>query len=217
MSLLCTAPLGAVMGGYGSSRWGCHWTRATTDGVLRLDVRELARSGQLRPNTCSLSSWTRNGEPAGSINLRAQADALILDYRSKGPADSDWWPVRERVPLDSTPCHYGGSRPWFLCPGCGRRRTVLYSVGGHFHCVRCHNLAYGSTQEKPWDRASRRADRLRRKIGADAGHQTMAPKPKGMHWRTYERIVSGLIACDRYAWALLAADTDAFLSRINHR
>lgn len=138
------------MGGCGSSRWGAHWIRETTDGLLRLDVRELARSGQLRPGIRSRASWTRNGQPAGAINLEARIDidALLLDYRIKRPADRDWRPISERIPLDATPFHYGGSRPWFRCPDCGRRRAVLYCLGGRFRCVGCHDLADSSTRER---------------------------------------------------------------------
>lgn len=112
------------MGGFGSMRWGLHRTRATTDSLLWLDVRLLARRGALTPGTWSATSWTCNGEPSGHIDHRAEADALMLDYRTKAPADAEWQPVRERIPLDATPYHYGGSRPWFLCPGCGRRRAA---------------------------------------------------------------------------------------------
>ena len=180
------------MGGFGSGRWGWRWTRETTDGLLWLDVRDLARRGNLAaPPGCEAIgtlSWTRRGEPAGSIAVRYRAsdpDAIVLDYRTRGPGDGEWRDVRERVRLDRTPCHYGGSRPWFLCPGCGARRAVLYSVGGRFRCTRCHDLAHASTREQPWDRATRRADKLRRRIGCEPGWHSVPWKPKGMHWRTY--------------------------------
>ena len=105
------------MGGYGSTRWGWHRTREAIDPLLWLDVRILTRPGALTPGTWSTTSWTSRGEPSGRIDHQAEADALILDYRTKGPADPDWRPVRERIALDATPCHYGGTRPWFLCPG----------------------------------------------------------------------------------------------------
>jgi len=196
------------MGGYGSTRWGWHRTRGAIDPLLWLDVRILARRGALTPGTWSTTSWTCRGKPSGYIDHRAEAGALILDYRTKGRADPDWRPVRERIPLDATPCHYGGSRPWFLCPGCGARRAVLYSVDGRFRCRRCHDLAYSSTREEPWDRAMRRADTLRRKIGAERGMHQWAPKPKGMHWDRYERITAEIRECDRTAMMLFSADLD---------
>lgn len=190
------------MGGFGSTRWGWHRARQTTDPLLWLDVRILARQGSLTPGVWSTTSWTCRGEPSGSITHRAKADALILDYHVKGPRDADWQPVRERIPLTSTPCHYGGSRPWFLCPGCGRRRAVLFSLDGRFRCRRCHELAYSSTRETAADRALRRGDTLRRKLGGPPGLHKFPAKPKGMHWTTYERIMAEISACDHDALAL---------------
>jgi hypothetical protein len=36
-----------------------------------------------------------------------------------------------RVCLESTPCHLGGERWWFLCPRCGRRAGKLFLPPGH--------------------------------------------------------------------------------------
>ncbi len=196
------------MGGLGSTRWNWERTRDTTDPYIWLDVRLLARQGALVPGTLSTSSWTYRGEPSGWISHRAEADALVLIYNVKGPRDAEWQPVRERIPLERTACHYGGSRPWFLCPGCGRRRAVLYSVGGHFRCRACHDLAYSSTREEPWDGAMRRAETLRRKFGGQRGMHQWAPKPKGMHWDRYERIMAEIQECDRAAMMLFSADLD---------
>jgi len=79
---------------------------------------------------------------------------------SKRPGDSNWTLIRERIPLDSTACHYGGSRPWFRCLGCDYRRAVLYSVRGVFRCVSCHGLAYASTREEHAGRIIRRATEI---------------------------------------------------------
>lgn len=205
------------MGGFGSTRWGWHRTRETTDPLLRLDVRILARQGALTPGTWSTTSWTCRGEPSGRIDHRAEAGALILDYRTKGPADADWQPTRERIPLEHTPCRYGGSRPWFLCPGCSRRRAVLFSVGGRFRCRACHDLAYSSTRETPSNRALRRADTLRRKLRGRPGMHRWSPKPKGMHWRTYSRLMSEIRGCDQDALAYMVAGREKLLGDMERR
>lgn len=79
-------------------------------------------------------------------------------------------------------------RHWFLCParGCGRRVAILYS-GALFACRQCHQLAYRSQRENCMDRATRRADRIRDKLGWPGGILE-GSKPKGMHWRTYHRL-----------------------------
>lgn len=74
------------------------------------------------------------------------------------------------VRIVRTPCHLGGSRPWFSCPvvSCGRRVAILYG-GGIFACRHCHRLAYGSSREDMSDRTMRRADRLRERLGWESG------------------------------------------------
>lgn len=127
----------------------------------------------------------------GSINIQSEPGRVILDYRHKDRCTEDWLSVRYPVCLDTTPCHMGGVLHWFRCParGCGRRVAMLYGRA-IFACRQCHHLVYPSQREKPTDRAIRRADRIREKLdwprgilnGSDLG------KPKGMHWRTYERL-----------------------------
>jgi hypothetical protein len=81
--------------------------------------------------------------------------------------------------------NYGGKRPWFLCParGCGRRVAVLYG-GGIFACRHCHRLAYQSQREQPHSRAMIRTTWG----GSPSLGESFPAKPKGMHWRTYERL-----------------------------
>ena len=55
-----------------------------------------------------------------------------------------------KIPLTTTPCHYGGKRYWFTCPWykggnyCGKRVGVLYKDGDYFACRHCYNLTYSS-------------------------------------------------------------------------
>jgi hypothetical protein len=92
--------------------------------------------------------------------------------------------------LEWTGCTLGGRRVWFLCPaaGCGRRVAILY-CGGIFACRHCYRLAYACQRENTDDRATRRADKIRERLkwepGILNGHGI---KPKGMHWRTYQRL-----------------------------
>jgi len=98
--------------------------------------------------------------------------------------------MRYAVALDWTPCGFGGKRAWWRCPvvGCGRRVAVLHG-GRVFACRQCNHLAYASQREADDDRATRRADKLRNRLGWVPGilHGD-GDKPKGMHWRTYWRL-----------------------------
>jgi len=61
----------------------------------------------------------------------------------------------QTVNLEQTPAHFGGSRVWFLCPGCGRRSGRLYLPprAASFLCRLCHDLTYESAQTSGtfWD------------------------------------------------------------------
>jgi hypothetical protein len=119
-----------------------------------------------------------------------EADRVILDYRHQCNG-SEWKSQNYPVRIEWTPCHYGGARAWFLCPanGCGKRVAKLHLNGAIFACRHCYRLAYASQRENLDDRASRRADKIRDRLkwepGILNGHGS---KPKGMHWRTYQRL-----------------------------
>src|SRR5262249_51102878 len=103
----------------------------------------------------------------------------------------------ERITLVWTPCHYGGQRPWFQCPGiirpCARRVGILYATGAYFLCRRCSGLAYQSTREDAEGRAALRAYRLRARLGDNGALFDPLPKRRpGMHHRTYQRLCEEL-------------------------
>ena len=91
------------------------------------------------------------------------------------------------VPLDWTSCTYGGYRAWFLCPDCGRRAALLYLVGpGNVSCRHCLNLDYDSQRESKEDRAIRRYNKIRRRLGWKPGFLNgEGGKPRAMHWRIF--------------------------------
>jgi hypothetical protein len=55
----------------------------------------------------------------GSIGITASAGSLRLNSSTNGT------PMTKRVPLDRTPCNFGGTRAWLCCPRCSRRVGVL--------------------------------------------------------------------------------------------
>ena len=154
-----------------------------------LDVRMIHRAGLLTPGTSLSWQWSRNGETTATINLRAEVDRVFLIYsnRSRHHNGGEWEAMNYAVRLAWTPCALGGRRVWWCCPavGCGRRVAVLYG-GRLFACRDCNRLAYRSQRETADDRASRRANTIRRKLGWAPGILNGdGGKPKGMHWRIY--------------------------------
>jgi hypothetical protein len=181
------------MGGCFSTRWNGVPTRQTTDPLLRIDIGALHRQGALIPGTTSWIEWSGGRQqPSGSIQLVVTVGALTLTYRVHEQG-GEWWDIGERVTIVSSPCHYGGSRPWFQCPGCHTRRRVLHSVAGRFRCRACHDLAYSSTREDDLERSLRRIATLHVRLGTlKTDPVTIPPKPLGMWRSTYKRIVDEL-------------------------
>jgi hypothetical protein len=169
--------------------------RTTCESCMSIDVRRWHREGLVRSEQHFSSSWTRGGEPAGSIRVRTECDAVILVYRSWSWGASESKSTEQRVPITWTPCHLGGQRPWFVCPVycngryCGRRAAVLYGAGELFACRRCYGLADASQQETPMRRGISQAQKIRTRLGGSANLCEPFPeKPKRMHWRTYHRL-----------------------------
>jgi hypothetical protein len=183
------------MGGVGSGNWYRFDKKTTTDECQRVDVRYLHREGLLKSGSWFSLRWSRANRETGSIRGvvigHEKPEKVILTYRHRSGPSGEWKEVREPIELAWTTCHFGGERPWFVCPGagCGRRAAVLYGPGRYFLCRHCYDLRYESQREEKMRRALRRAQKIREGLGGSANMMEPFPeKPKGMHWKTYERL-----------------------------
>ena len=181
------------MGGFGSGR-PSGTGRDKVEYSRSIDVNRLHKAGCLTPGWTRGWQWIQDGEKVASINLRAEPDRLHLSYRVR-IADSEWESIEEPVRIVRVPCRFGGARPYFICPGvvngiaCGRRVAKLHGPGRYFLCRNCYRLAHASQSEGKWDRALRRAYKIKQRLASDSGTVALFPlKPKGMWRRTYERL-----------------------------
>jgi hypothetical protein len=70
---------------------------------------------------------------------------------------------------------------------------MLHLRGGQFMCRTCGRLTYTSRRERQRDRHLRAANRLRERLGGESGAvNSIAPRPKRMRRRTYDRIVADI-------------------------
>ncbi len=183
------------MGGVGSGNRHRFDKKTTVGETHGLDVRRLHRESLLEGGRVFSWRWSRAGRETGSVRGEVtgvgRPELLTLAYRSKTGPRGDWEDVTEPVPLEWTSCNFGGERPWFLCPSlaCGRRVAILYGPGRYFLCRHCYDLRYESQRENGTHRALRRAQKIRERLGGTANMTEPFPeRPKGMHWRTCERL-----------------------------
>ena len=136
-------------------------------------------------------TWMRKNEKLATISIRVYEDSAHLTYRQSWCGEP-WQDCSNTLRIDWTPCNFGGRRAWWRCPlpGCDRRVAVLYSGRGLYACRHCLGLAYGSQRESASDLAARRANKIRVRLGWARGILSMpGGRPKGMHLKTYLRLV----------------------------
>jgi hypothetical protein len=161
--------------------------QTTVEETKRIDIRYMQKKRYLTPGTSGSLSWTCNGEPSGNINFRSLNGQIILNYRFRDCSyGEDWESVKQTIYLDSTPCHFGGTRLWFICPHCQQRCAVLCSAGKYFLCRQCSGLSYYSQLKGKIDRINDQKNKLADRMFDDTGWR----KKKGMHQTTFDRLYS---------------------------
>jgi len=179
------------MGGPGSGRWYRWDTKGTIEGCRRIDVRDWHRRGLLRGRGFTWSWYTDDGERVAWIQARVEPGRQVTLMYRVSKSGEVWQDVTELIALAWTPCHYGGQRPWFICPGwgCGRRVAKLHLGGGYFLCRHCLDLVYERQREDQATRLISKAQKIRRRLGGSASLMEPFPsKPRYMHRRTYDRL-----------------------------
>lgn len=189
------------MGGLESGSYYRFGSKDRTEDCLSLDVRNWQRDGWLEIGLCFTTSWWRRYRKDSSVGVRVLGDAgtgrahAVKLFYSWG-LDRRKEDVSYPISLSWTPCNFGGSRPWFVCPGvvngvsCERRVAKLYLKERYFLCRHCHDLTYASQQEARRYAALRRGQRIRQKLGGTANMTLPFPRrPKGMHLKTYLQLL----------------------------
>ena len=154
--------------------------------LLRVEIGRWHRGGYLHAGRSFTWSWHRGDEPTGNIGVLVQgADALVLQYMVG--SDGQRRDGSQTIRLAHTPCNYGKSRPWFVCPVCQRRAGVLFMRAGRFACRRCQKVAYASQSCDLLDRLWRKQSKIESRL---VQHWQ---RPKGMRQRTYARLIAVLL------------------------
>ena len=109
--------------------------------------------------------------------------------------------ISELIRIERTNCTFGGSCVVSVPPLLSAAK--VYLRGARFACRKCHQLVYAIQSQDGIGRTWRRQARL----GDDWS------RPRGMHQRTYERLMARLYACEEQRDAAISAFLGEFLSR----
>jgi hypothetical protein len=146
-----------------------------TDEIFQLDVgklhkgRRLGKLGARLHVSWNSEVWRYGVHMESSIGVEIVAlNELALRYDVTNP-DGRRESVLQEIALTWQPLHFGGHRPWFSCPDCGRRTAIFHAGNGasRFACRKCYNLAYRVESESVSDRWGRRQQRLWKLLGRD--------------------------------------------------
>jgi hypothetical protein len=167
-----------------------HRKRGKCEDYVALDVRYLHRRGLLSPDRGFSCTWSRSGETLGKVDVIPQCEPVALLLRLFRGEQQPRKLVGQLVPIVQTKCGFGGMRPWFRCPGCGRRAAKLYLGDcALFLCRLCRRLAYASQSASPATRAISKARKLRVRLGGGPiVFDPLPGKPPRMHRWTYLRL-----------------------------
>jgi len=96
----------------------------------------------------------------------------------------------QSIQISWTRCHFGGSRPWLVCPHCQRRMARLFKGFAGYFCRSCvGNPPYESKRRSTKARIYLRVYRLRMKLdGSRPVLDDIPPKPYRMQKSTYLRL-----------------------------
>ena len=186
------------MGGEGSGTRYRYNKNPTTSDYRQIDIRRVAKASGLGSAQQVLGTW--HWDDGSFVSYRYERETIELQYSGNGEQ------IRYLVSLEKTNCHFGGSRYWFRCPDnrCGRRVAILYGAK-YFVCRKCLHLGYASQREDVSDRAVRKANQIRSRLGWRSGFLSPnGPKPKGMHWKTYFELALNHEHCLKRACGVFA-------------
>ncbi len=147
----------------------------------------------------------------GKKGLRLEAQSLELVTFRYAISSRSRQAVRVvcHVALEWLPCRFGGQRPYFVCPRCGKRATVVRLTWHGVACRRCIGAGYLSQSLSRIDRLQRKAAKAKAKLPRDGR------KPKWMHWNTFDRLIEEERRRRAEALEAWTASAHAAIERLN--
>lgn len=170
--------------------------RVRLEDGLKLNLNKLLRDGFGMTGECHWRSIQWNYVGTGEI---IASGSLEMDLREAEAARAvlRLGKLEQFIRLQREPRRFGGGQWYFVCPTTGRLASVLWLPPGASRFASRQTwgrrVAYGSQFQTWHDRALTRAQDIRVGLGGKEYVSLLdgltPPKPKGMHWRKYERLL----------------------------
>lgn len=186
------------MGGFGSGNYYRWRGKSTLNDCRCLDINRMVKLGAIQ-ESCFKSggSWVWSDKETGEERSRIGYECNTIDISNSYLRLSYKFTDTERsidykIRLVRTYPRYGGVRFWFICPERGKRVAKLYLIpsDGRFVSRHVYKVYYASQMKGKLDREIDKKWKLLNKVEGTYFPQ----RPKGMHQKTFDRIVDKFIA-----------------------
>jgi hypothetical protein len=180
-----------TLGYLGGASAGPH---GLVEDCLPLSIDKLLRERNLVAGQVmtGVLTWTTTRENRALELLTYSSDLTANDHGWLRITSLDGRQV-DQIRLTTTIPRFGGRRWWFVCPFTGARVGKLFRPAGvkRFAGRKAHGLAYRSQREDGIETSHNRVERAARKLGNEyrAFGKVQPRRPKGMHHRTYARLM----------------------------
>ncbi len=175
--------------------------KRTCESCLQLDAKDI--KSLLNGGDCSGTFSCQYG----TMDFNKIGQRLILTYTVTIGDDK---PVHAHdvISVTTMMTPTGGVYHHFMCPCCGKQYRVLYLVGIHFRCRKCHDLQYVSTRLTDWERASKMAWRYCRladlpRPDEASGFEYAWHHPRYQHRSTFYRLVDLTREYNHKSWVAI--------------
>lgn len=171
--------------------------RAALESGIKLDLNRLARRGFIQPGALTRPvgiKWANSdtGELVASGIITADMSGAAVGWFRIQIGELD-----QQIKVTAYNRYFGGKQWYFICPDMNRRASVLWMPRGarKFASRQAwgRRLAYASQFQTADDRALRGKAKINARLcsigGFDPSEWEYPPKPKGMRWRTYNRLI----------------------------
>ncbi len=189
------------MGGIGSGRrYRPGEVKATVDSFPSLSISQIMKRGLFEPGTIFTNTYSIGTKQLGHAMIIVCQKEIFISSHIKNSKHT------QVVKINRTPCTFGGSRPWFLCPVCKKQRVFIYYKDRRWACRVCSNLCYRVQQLNARKRHRYMVEQIQsKKLGGTASGGLALKRPFRMRVDTYIKILNELSWHQRQSFKHLAA------------